>query len=410
MKKSLLAVAAIGAFASAAQAQSSVTVYGILDVGFNSLHTRTTTGATTPTNATSAGFSGNGNESTSRIGFKGTEDLGGGTSAFFTVEVAVTPNSAQNLSTGSTANRQTLVGLKKNGIGAASIGTQYTPVHLSVGATDPGAQNNVVGNVIYPNAGTPNRDGQTTAQADGGTFGYVVRSNNALYLKGDNFAGFTPSAFYTQNNSNTNDTTVAAPNSGYTGGNTNASGWGLGLDYAWKKLFISGAYQSFKAENPYSVNAAGTTFTAGAPVAWGVAGASAAGTNTKDVNGYVAATYDFGILKAYAQYLNRKVTSVVNSNNYLSRSAQQIGVRSYITPTIEGWASVGNGRVQAYGNGQPTANFVGWQLGSNYYLSKRTNLYAIYGMTGTSNVSQVAGQNPGSSNASQYAVGVRHTF
>ncbi|MCX7238371.1 porin, partial [Polynucleobacter sp.] len=34
MKKSLLAVAAIGAFASAAQAQSSVTVYGILDVGY----------------------------------------------------------------------------------------------------------------------------------------------------------------------------------------------------------------------------------------------------------------------------------------------------------------------------------------------------------------------------------------
>jgi len=40
MKKSLLAVAAIGAFASAAQAQSSVTVYGIMDVGFQGVTTR----------------------------------------------------------------------------------------------------------------------------------------------------------------------------------------------------------------------------------------------------------------------------------------------------------------------------------------------------------------------------------
>ena len=408
MKKSLFALAAVTAFAGAAQAQSSVTVYGILDAGFSSLNQRQG-GPTRVTKSTTASLGGSGNETTSRLGFKGTEDLGGGTSAFFTVEVAITPNSAQNVSTGTTSNRQTFVGLKKNGIGQFALGTQYTPVHVAVGATDPGQTNNVVGNVIYPNAGTTSRDGQTTTQADGGTFGYVVRTNNALTVTTDKFAGFQGNLFYTQNNANTNQTTVAAPSSGYTGGHTNQSGYGLGVNYNWQKLLVTANYQSFKAENPYTQTAAGVV-TTGTPVAWGVGGASAAGVNTKDNNTYFAATYDFGILKAYAQYLNRKVESTISSNNYMKRSAQQIGVRSFITPTIEAWGSIGNGRISSYGPNQPTANFTGWQIGSNYLLSKRTNLYAIYGQTGTSNVASVAGTGNVSTNANQYAVGVRHTF
>lgn len=410
MKKSLFALAAVGAFAGAAQAQSSVTVYGILDVGFNGLMQRDASG-TAVTNSTSASLGGNGNQTTSRLGFRGSEDLGGGTSAFFTIEVAITPNSAQNFSTGGTANRQTFVGIAQKGIGAVSIGTQYTPVHLAVGATDPGQQNNVVGNVIYPNAGLTNRDGQTTAQADGGTFGYVVRANNSINFKSDSFAGFVGTAFYTQNNSNVNETTppTTTATGGYLGGNTNQTGWGLGLNYTWQKLLVTANYQTFKAENPYTISSSGT-ITAGTPAAWGIGGASAAGVNTKDSNTYFGATYDFGILKAYAQYLNRKVESVIDSNQYLKRSAQQIGVRGNFTPKIEGWASVGNGKIQAFGSGEPTANFTGYQLGANYWLSKRTNLYAIYGATGTSNVSSLGATAPNSSNASQYAIGARHTF
>jgi hypothetical protein len=56
-----------------------------------------------------------------------------------------------------------------------------------------------------------------------------------------------------------------------------------------------------------------------------------------------------------------------------------------------------------------------WQIGSNYWLSKRTNLYAIYGQVGTSNVSIINNANgtpanPASFNASNYAIGLRHTF
>ena len=70
----------------------------------------------------------------------------------------------------------------------------------------------------------------------------------------------------------------------------------------------------------------------------------------------------------------------------------------------------------AFGSANPAANLTSWQIGSNYYLSKRTNLYAIYGQVGTSNVSysgtntNAMNQNPSSFNASNYAVGLRHTF
>jgi predicted porin len=113
-------------------------------------------------------------------------------------------------------------------------------------------------------------------------------------------------------------------------------------------------------------------------------------------------------LKAYLGYINRKVTSGLNSNNYAKRSAQQIGVRSFITPKVEGWASIGNGRDSAFGANSPTVNFNAWQLGTNYWLSKRTNLYGIYGQELTSS-SNTLGLNANQA-ASQFAVGVRHTF
>jgi len=82
MKKSLFAVAAATAFTGAAQAQSSVTVYGILDYGYASSYQRNVTGsAGVITNQNTSGFKGS-NESTSRLGFRGTEDLGGGTAHF----------------------------------------------------------------------------------------------------------------------------------------------------------------------------------------------------------------------------------------------------------------------------------------------------------------------------------------
>jgi len=389
MKKSLLAVAAIGAFASVAQAQSSVTVYGILDVGFQGVTTRV---GNQKTNKTL--FTGEGSESTSRLGFKGTEDLGGGTSAFFTAEFALYPTNSTLSGDANTglANRQTFVGLKKNGIGAAAIGTQYTPVHLAVGRTDPGQQNNMLGNVIYTQ-NTASGNGQTTNA-------YTTRYNNALTLQTDRMAGFQAYGIYNNNNSNQND-----PDTTQTVGNNTALG--LGINYVWQKLNVDFAMNSSKQQT-----ITGTTNTAAAlPVSNSLtAVANVLGTSIGILSNYAGVTYDFGILKAYGQYINTKYTSNLNENNRVQRAAQQIGVRSFVTPTIEAWASVGNGTFTAGDNAaftttSLTQKFTGYQLGSNYLLSKRTNLYAIFGSTQVSN-SSIAMSEGGSS----YGVGVRHTF
>jgi predicted porin len=436
MKKSLLAVAAMGAFASAAQAQSSVTVYGILDVGYAGGSTRLSDTA----NVASKGYQngslkqtvnqfGQSAEQTSRLGFKGVEDLGGGTSAFFTAEFALTPQ--DQLSSGNTSgglnNRQTFVGLKKNGLGQTAIGLQYTPVFNAAAATDPGQLNNMAGNVVYASS-----TAISSGSAASNNTAFTNRTANTLSFKTDNFAGFTASAIYTLNNKNATQTVTGSTvaGQGTLGGNTNASGWGLGADYTLNKFYVTAAYQALKqltsgdGSTPSSTNttlwtnqqANGAT---AAPIGGIVKAAgtttypnetvTGTGQNIQDNQFYAGATYDFGILKAYAQYVARSATSTMNSNYYIKRSAEQIGVRSYITPTIEAWASGGLGRYTAFGAGAPTANFNGWQLGSNYWLSKRTNLYAIYGQTMVSSAA-ISTSSTTSAAFSNYAIGVRHTF
>ena len=384
MKKSLFAIAAVTAFAGAAQAQSSVTVYGILDVGYAGSTTKTPVVSSAATNnqqikSNQTGFSGVGSETTSRLGFRGTEDMGGGLSAFFTLEMSMAPTDSTQFT--NMTNRQSFVGLKKNGIGQFAIGTQYTPIHLAVGATDPGQQNNMKGSVIYA----------TTAGQGAGetTTSYTVRLNNSLTLATENIGGFRAYAIAGQNNV---DRTQLAPayTSAAAGGKNNAQAWGIGANYTYKKFYAALAYQSVNTQVDSSI--ANTIATAPAG-------------GLKDNQWYGAATYDFGILKAYVNYINRKATAQADQSVYVSRTAQQIGVRSFITPKVEGWASIGNGRYRAFGASEPTSNFNGWQLGSNYLLSKRTNLYAIYGQTNVSSSS-----NGSSAGGSSYGVGVRHTF
>jgi predicted porin len=420
MKKSLFAVAAVTAFAGAAQAQSSVTIYGILDVGYAGANYRTQ-GATSVTKTTTSRMGDNG-QTTSRLGFRGTEDLGGGMSAFFTIETAVDVNGSTGVfSSAGTGNRQTFLGIKKNGIGAASIGTQYTVIHNAVAATDPGGANNQMGDLIYDKQGTA-----TAAAASGqaNNSSYTVRTNNMLFAKSANFSGFEASAFYTQKNSNTNQTTTTASGiTTVTGGSTNNTGWGIGANYTGvKNLFLTANYQEMGDKNPYGTlsytttgvagNAVTTTaVTAGNYAAGGVGGSAAAGTNDKDAQQYYAATYDFGIFKAYAQYVARKVTDNNNSTNYTNRTAQQLGVTSFITPKIQVWGMAGSGKYQAAtATWSPTANLTGFQLGTSYILSKRTNLYAIYGQQSTSNVRASATTGNISYGGNSYAAGVRHTF
>jgi len=450
MKKSLFALAAVSAIAGTAQAQSSVTVYGLIDEAYvganqrfaNPGQTVNTNSASGVTNTTASVIT-SGAESTSRLGFKGNEDLGGGLSAFFTYELGLDPNKPEVIAVNYTQNRQSFVGLKKAGIGAISFGTQYTPIFDAASITDPGMLNNMMGNVIY-DKGTGTNPAYTAnqtnaAQSMPGAYQYsamtnnssfIVRAGNSLKFQSDSFAGFNVNAFAVLNQANSNSVapTASGVNSGYAtaAGNVNSTAWGLGANYNWNKLLVTANYQSFSDKSAYTLPSNGV-YTVGTPQMGGFAGQVAPGVNDKDNQWYTAATYDFGILKAYVQYINRKVSDQYNPNNYVARTAQQIGVRSFVTPVVESWASVGTGRMTSsaaatgtngimtgavtnQSAGSNSVNFGGFQLGSNYWLSKRTNLYAIYGQQRTSNQTWVTNGNATSYNANNYAVGVRHTF
>jgi len=389
MKKLILAILAVTGF-GVAQAQSSVTVYGILDVGYIGSNYKGTGTSATSKQTTSA--IGNNGESTSRLGFKGQEDLGGGTSALFTFETGINPADS-TLSTFNT--RQAFVGIKQSGLGQVLVGTQNTPIFNAVQITDPGNANNMLGNAIYStspqangNAGTAPYAG--TSSSAGASDAFTLRTSNAVSVTSEKFAGFSGTGLLTQNNQNNTQTSPTE------GGQNNHSGWGLGVNYEWQKLYLTANYQALK-----SLQSA-ATLTSPTPAIWNT---TSGGTNTQDNQTYVAATYDFGILKAYAQYVNRKATDTLNTGYYAQRKAEQIGVRGFITPTIEAWVSGGLGKVTAFGQGQPSANFTAYQLGSNYYLSKRTNLYAIFGSTQTASTSTNSGVSGNS-----YGLGVRHTF
>jgi len=373
MKKLLATMLLSLGVATMAQAQSSVTIYGILDVGYSGKNLKGS--PATATNTLNSNQIGSGYETPSRLGFRGVEDLGGGTSAFFTIETGLTPTSG---TLSSFNNRQSFVGIAQKGLGNVAVGTQYGPIHKAVSATDPGQTNATIGSVIYPAAGTDG--GQASADA-----AYTIRFANSVTATTDRFKGFSTNAIYSMNNQTSTKTGAT------TGGQVDATAYGLGADYTLGKLYATVAYQSVKSINDTSATASVSS--------------AFVGTNTTDSQLYAGATYDLKIVKLFAGFTDRKVQSNLNSTDSLNRTAQQIGVRGFVNSKIEGWASAGNGRYNAFGTNQATANFTAYQVGSNYWLSKRTNLYAIVGSTQTSSTSTT-----GSLSGNQYATGVRHTF
>lgn len=115
MKKNLLAVALLGALPFAAIAQSEVSVYGIMDAAVS----REDNGVDERTVVNS------GNQSSSRIGFKGTEDLGNGLTALFNVEAGVSLDTGAGDS--ALFGRRAVVGLEGS-FGTLTAGREYTPI------------------------------------------------------------------------------------------------------------------------------------------------------------------------------------------------------------------------------------------------------------------------------------------
>ncbi len=136
MQKKLIALAIAGIVAAPAFAADNVTIYGVAGAYLQSLKTDVTTTATGATVNTSVSQVQTDGESGSRIGFKGTEDLGGGLKANFVIESALAMDAAgTTAASGVTGlgNRQAYVGLSGNW-GAVNLGRQYSSefYHMAV--------------------------------------------------------------------------------------------------------------------------------------------------------------------------------------------------------------------------------------------------------------------------------------
>jgi len=164
MKKSLLALAVLGAFAGAASAQSSVTVFGIVDANIRwvdndggDLWSLSTDGL-----------------SSSRLGFRGVEDLGGGLKAGFWLEAALNPDN------GTTQarfwHRRSTVSLISDSLGEIRLGRDYTATFCNLTEFDPFGTNGVGSSTImFPaNAGVQAVD--TLTRADN-VVGYFLPAN-----------------------------------------------------------------------------------------------------------------------------------------------------------------------------------------------------------------------------------------
>ncbi len=395
MKKTLIALAALGAMAGAAQAQSTVTLYGLLDANFGSYKTNVAQGGTvqslTQTKIDSGGLNG------SRWGIRFSEDIGGGMAVIGNLESGI------NLDAGSSAQGGLLFGRRANvgvssGFGTVTIGrntSSYDDVaadHAMMGATifDPSNTNNGVGITSTATAGgATGVSGLGTAIGNAAFLGrnttwigYNTRFNNSVKYISPNFAGFSGSFMYALGEDKT--ATVGA-----TAGVGASSTTSANLKYANGPLLISGGYQS-----------EGSTRTA----------------TTKPAleNTLLNVAYDFGVAKVgfganRAKYKDVFVVTTANPVAHQLATQTEYSL-SVAVPLGATTLSAGYARSK----GDDLGSSTGWGVQALYSLSKRTTLYV--GALSTKAYDALAAAEvaarPTSSvgRTTTYAAGIRHTF
>ena len=348
MKKSLIALAVLAA-SGAAMAQSSVTLFGVVDAtyayGSGSVANKS--------QLTNSGYN------SSRLGFRGVEDLGGGLSASFWLEAGLnndngtggvtnTNNQAATSTGGGLVfNRRSTVSLN-GGFGEVRLGRDYTPQFWNLTVFDPFGTNGV---------GTT----QTLNSSLGGPT--TIRASNAIgYFLPGNLGGFYGQAQYymgenLSNTANKKDGNGLAARVGYANGPINAA-----LAFSETK-YLAGNIKS-----------------------WNLGG-----------------QYDLGMAKIMAHYSEDKISGGNDGKGFL----------------IGGLVPVGAGEIRlAYSTykvdtvgADPRTNKIA--LGYVHNLSKRTALYATYAHVNNKNgASQalngaVTGVND---NSNGYDFGIKHSF
>ncbi|MES2071481.1 MAG: porin [Pseudomonadota bacterium] len=282
MKKSLLAVALLGAFSGAAFAQSNVTIYGVVDAGISRDDNGVTNGVKTGQDS--------GLQSGSRLGFKGTEDLGGGLKANFVLEMGLKEDTGTSDQGGLAFGRQAYVGLSGD-FGAVNLGRQKSVTYSIGEAVDPFG---------IGLAGDLNRLFKTTTRRD-----------NAVTYTTNNLSGFVGSAQYAF---------------GEVAGNNSANRTaGISGTYAAGPVFAAIAYEKVNDVNGNDAPGGKKLFIGGtynfdvvkAHAAYETIKGSTSATNLTDTEQriwMVGATVPFGASAFLIDYTRLKDQNVANSD------------------------------------------------------------------------------------------------
>ncbi len=375
MKKSLVALAALAA--TSAFAQSSVTLSGNIDAGYQSIDYK---------GGKAAGITNNGS-STSTIQISGTEDLGGGLKANFKLNSDFNPTTTNGNSGGAAAHTANT--------GSWLNSEQRVGLSGGFGAIDMGVVNN--GSLAAAGTGTPfgtavgsgfrslwTTDSLTVASSS------PVRFDNAVRYTSPNMNGFTGEYYYVKKNTKATNNTF-----GTTFGSYDTNGISeITLKYSKGPLNVAFANQTQDAKDT------------------GTAPADNKGTlNTLGVN------YNMGAITGYLMNQTAKDNDATAADK-LDRTTNIYGVK-YVSGAHSFMVQTGNAKLKSSGQTSTATFAVEGQkstvtgIGYDYALSKRTTAYFRSesindkaGLVAARATIDVAGQ----TKITRQAIGVRHTF
>ncbi len=385
MKKTIVVAAVLGSVGVTAHAQSSVTLYGLIDAGVTYVN-----------NAASSGGHdnlfkyGDGVAQGSRWGIRGTEDLGGGLKAIFTLESGFSSGDGTLGQGGALFGRQAFVGLTKDGVGSLTFGRQYSFSTDYLGGNYTMGSQTAAGNYAYH----INDLDQLTSS----------RINNAVKFSSANFAGLTFGAMY--GFSNQAGSFAGSPTTTTQG---SSSTYSFGANYAQGPFGIGAAYTNIRFPN-------------GATPAFSVSIANVNTLGLRDLETFgVGTRYAIAAALVWANWTHTKFEPITGASSKLNNF--EIGGKYAFTPALTAGLGYTFSKLDDNLDGK-------WHQISgvvDYALSKRTDVYvlAIYQKASGSNT--VGGRNVpvqaeiGSSSSfignsgtanSQFAtrIGLRHKF
>lgn len=355
MKKLLIAAAAMTAVAGVAQAQS-VTLYGVMDAGIYSAK------GVTANNGKASGVQSSG-DSTSRFGFMGTEDLGGGLKASFKLESEIAP---VNGTTDSSRlwHRDAYLALSDAKLGTVLLGRTYTFGYASAIKFD----------ALGGNTGSAWRQGYLG-------IGSAGRLDNVLAYVSPSVAGVSAGFAYSSKTSEV--ATWNTPVAETAGCTSCGKAYNAALNYEAGKVAATVGY--IKANDSTGAKANDQT--------------------------YAYATYDFGPAKLHLGYVDKDTVGAAEK-----AKATSIGLSAPVTAKVKvaaQYTSIKHSTGLAANN---DADGMGFKV--TYDLSKRTALYAIYSQVNNDSGAAVQGSSMQSATVTAVAgqdqkvtaIGVKHSF